>query len=352
MNSNEYSESQLIHGGQLEKQVQKYRISREQWLDLSTGISPYSYPTDNIPKSYWHRLPEITQSFSDAVSNYYGCSNFLACSGSQAAIQVVPKLCKESHFKSAKVWLPEIGYKEHQKHWQRNNFSVVPYTQLPSKDQLSLNCIVVVINPNNPTGETYDPSILLDLASQLQEVNGLLIVDEAFIETNRQNSITVKAEEFKNLVVMRSLGKFFGLAGARLGFVFASNAWLDKLRRELGEWPVAGPTLFLAEAALSDKQWQFLQTSKLKKQSELLGKLLNTFFQVTPTGTLLFQTVQVASAQGVFEMLCQQGIYVRLTDDKKALRFGIPDSIGFLRLKKALSKIAVDSEDNGAKYDI
>ena len=347
---------QLCHGGQLEKQMTKYGIAREDWLDLSTGISPFSYPTSNIPSDHWHRLPEMSLSFKETVRSYYGTSQFIACSGSQAAIQVIPELWKRFYTLKSQsnsnsnserssfplVWLPKIGYKEHQKSWQKYGFPIALYSELPDEGLLGNNSVLVVINPNNPTGHVYDSDTLLKRAEYLQQNSGLFIVDEAFIETSQTSSVTAHAERFDNVIILRSLGKYFGLAGARLGFVFASAQWLKALDTKLGEWPITGPTLYIAEKALSDKQWQKEQTRRLCEQSEKLHFLLHLVFKIRPTGNMLFQTIVLPNAPEVFETLCRQGIYLRLTDDSSALRFGIPDDTGYDRLAHVLSKMVFD----------
>ncbi|MGB0495833.1 MAG: threonine-phosphate decarboxylase CobD [Kangiellaceae bacterium] len=332
--------SDLVHGGQLQKQAKKYNIPAENWLDLSTGISPYSYPVQTIPSSMWRRLPEFSDSLLKAVKQYYGSSKFVACAGSQAAIQAIPQVWKQvlkfSATRPAKIWLPKVGYKEHQKHWISNGFSITHYVELPNASDLEENSVVVVINPNNPSGAVYDSKILLELANTLAKKNGLLIIDEAFIDSNLSLSIATKASHFKNLIILRSIGKFFGLAGIRLGFAFANDTWLKQLKVKLGEWPISGPSLYIAEKALSDSSWQSAQRFRLDKQSMALHSLLRRVFNLNSKGCNLFRTINLANATEIFESLCKQAVYVRLTDDKKSLRFGIPDSDGFFRLEKAL----------------
>ncbi len=333
------TQSKLIHGGQLNQQVRHYNIPREHWLDLSTGISPFSYPSDQIPKDSWQRLPERSVEFDLAVTGYYQTQQFVACHGSQAAIQWIPTLWASLGNLGSKIWLPKVGYKEHQNYWQQANFDYCLYSDLPSSQQLKQHSVVVVINPNNPSAKTFSQQRLLTLAKQLEQKCGLLVVDEAFIESSIEQSITPFACEFENLIVLRSIGKFFGLAGARVGFVFSSAKWLDLLESAMGQWPVSGPALWLIERALKDTLWQRQQFQTLTRQSQKLAGLLEQQFKSEARGTILFRVISSDKASLIFDALCRQGIYVRLLDDLSGLRFGVTDDAGLERLRLALEHI-------------
>lgn len=352
MNINSVSQSHfsqpLNHGGELNKAAKKYKRPVSEWLDLSTGISPFSYPVRNIPQNVWQRLPEQSSEFTKAANQYYQTEQWVVCAGTQAAIQVIPKLWHEllddSNHKKINVWVPEVGYKEHEKSWldysclQGNHLnSICRYSSIPSSDKLTDNCVVVMINPNNPTGQFYEASRLIDLAENLKMTNGLLIIDEAFIDSEKEQSIFPKLLSMKNIIVLRSLGKFFGLAGIRVGFILSNNDWLGRFSNALGLWSVTGPSLVIAEQALADVNWQSRQLIKLKQQSKYLAQLLREYTGITPVGTHLFQTLLFSNAEAMYEELCKQGILVRLCDEKNALRFCISDDIGYLRLIKALT---------------
>jgi cobalamin biosynthetic protein CobC len=143
----------------------------------------------------------------------------------------------------------------------------------------------------------------------------------------------------KHLFVLRSIGKFFGLAGIRLGFLSANQYWLDKLAELSNPWEVNGPAQFVATKALQDNQWQQHQLTSLRQLSDNLTSLLSQTFNQIPKGTLLFQTISLVNAPQVFDLLCKQGIYVRLCDEQNALRFGIPLNDGLLKLHLALKQV-------------
>lgn len=321
----EHSMTLLHHGGRLAQSIAQFGIPRAQWLDLSSGVSPWCYPLVDIAPSHWNRLPEDDDGLEQAARDYYGCLSLLPVAGSQAVIQQLPFLYKDQRTQLGTVGLPRVGYKEHQKAWSKAGFEIEHYEFIPSDEQLKCWQALVVINPNNPSGQYISQDELLDFHRKLN--GGLLVVDEAFADIDEQHSLCELCP-LDNLVVLRSVGKFFGLAGIRVGFVLATPHWLDALAIELGPWAIAGPSRQLCRQALEDKAWQQTQRLRLTAASQRLGYLLEPL-AATPAdlvGTALFQTLYLEQAEQWHQRLCIQGIYTRLTDERDALRFGLPEN--------------------------
>lgn len=350
-------EQPLVHGGQLSTMAQRYQIEEEDWLDLSTGIAPIAYPIGIIPTACWQRLPQNKEGLLHAARGYYKTHNLLPTPGSQSIIQMLPQLCRARGFASSKVWLPKVGYQEHRKAWQKADFQAIDYTDVTELSQIEHKDIVLLINPNNPTGQLSSNEDVTALYSAINAKQGLLIIDEAFMDATPQQSM-VRARGRHNppiaqqesaelqdnsdsLIILRSVGKFFGLAGIRLGFVLANEDWLNAMALSLGPWAVSGPALFVGEQALADTHWQEEQRVVLCRLSRALQRILEHAFTQTVQGTLLFKTVRTFHAPAIFEALCRQGIYVRLCDEKDALRFGIPDEQGLKRLENVLNTAPV-----------
>lgn len=332
----------LQHGGQLLIIAQQFNIPAEQWLDLSTGIAPYHYPIPVIPSVVWAHLPQTNASLLAAATAYYDCPSVLPVHGSQSVIQRLPELWLSYQQHNVKrdgalsVYLPEEGYKEHEKSWREVGANIYGYKELPIDEPLKRNCVVVLINPNNPTGELTSRSQVLALLKKVKEQQGLLIVDEAFMDTTDGSQSLISYTQDSALIVLRSLGKFFGLAGLRLGFVAACPAWLTRISANQGPWAVSGPAQFVGAKALVDNTWQLQQLARLQLLSVKLSELLKRIFNVSSQGTLLFQTVYLPQAKVVYHKLCLQAVYVRLTDNQLALRFGVPLEQDFSRLERAL----------------
>ena len=301
-----------------------------------------------ISEHYYQELPQSNVTLALAAKRYYNADNLLVTNGSQAIIKLLPTLWREKNSQSKTVYLPEQGYKEHALAWQIAGFTMSWYQdELPNLKSIEDNSVLVVINPNNPTGQLLNRPTLESYQAKLAKCGGLLVIDEAFIDVvTPSQSMSNSVGHYKNTLILRSFGKFFGLAGIRIGFLIGENIWLEKFREQLGPWQVNGPAQFIAEKALEDQDWQKQQQKNLKALSTRLRATLaeNLPYELVSTisGTDLFQTVyfkQRVDVESLYISLCQQGIYVRLTDDKQALRFGLTKIENFERLVNALYQL-------------
>ncbi|WP_053981493.1 threonine-phosphate decarboxylase [Marinagarivorans algicola] len=349
--------STVEHGGQLNKVTDRFNIPVQKWLDLSTGIAPFTYPIPTIPLTYWQQLPQPCAALGQAAAHYYTqglvtqnltkvcAKNFLASHGSQHVIQHLPILWRQHNPHSQSVFVPASGYTEHKKSWAAAGFNITHYTQLPNPSKLPMNSVVVLINPNNPTGQLTALEHIHTLLAALEKKQGLLVVDEAFMDTVHPSQSALTLINSPAVIILKSMGKFFGLAGMRLGFVAAHHYWVNKLHSLLGPWPVNGPAQYVGLVALKDQHWQAQQYQKLHQQATQLEHLLSRYFNEshnTITGTLLFKSVSTPYATHLFEQLCLQGIYVRLLDDKSGLRFGLPNDKGLVRFSHALEHLRIN----------
>lgn len=318
----------LEHGGNLNDAIQRYARPREEWLDLSTGINPQSYPIPTLAADAWHRLPEPSTALLEAAQAYYGAPQVLPVAGTQAAIQALPRLRARS-----RVMIAAPSYAEHSYQWRQAGHDVceVRYEQL----EAAINdCDVMSLcNPNNPTGEKIAPETLLRWAEQLAARGGWLIVDEAFGDTAPEQSVAAHTSQ-SGLIVLRSVGKFFGLAGLRLGFVAAHTDVLKQLADLLGPWTVSGPAQQIGSAALSDQAWQQSMRQQLRNSGTRLQQLLASY-GVASHGTPLYQYWPEARAAEFAEHMAQHGIWIRVFSH--GVRIGLPaDEQGWHRLQQAL----------------
>lgn len=324
------------HGGNLQQAVAHYGIPRSDWLDLSTGISPWSWPVPLLPEEVWQRLPEQDGELEQAAQAYYGAPA-LPIPGSQWAIQQLPGL-----FARTRVWLAQESYEEYRYWWQQRGHTLQTFTTTPAAADLRPGDIVVVINPNNPTGRLHTTAELQQLAAQLQRINGWLIVDEAFMDTTPEDSLLPSVQPEPNIIVLRSLGKFFGLAGIRAGFVFGNANIRTTLQQHLGPWAISHPAQRIATQALADTHWHTLQRQRLQQASERLQALLLGHFPAQAlTATPLFVSVQPGANRAAYwqNALARHGIWIRLFPQWNRLRLGVTDAAGLQRLAEALAQI-------------
>lgn len=314
----------------------QYGIPPGDWLDLSTGINPEPWPVPPLAASVWQRLPEEDDGLEDAAATCYGNANVLPVGGSQAAIQILPTLLPR-----AVIACLSPLYAEHPHAWRKAGQRVRMIEGSLSRALAAVTPYVLACNPNNPTATRHSRAVLIDAASQLQRRGGWLIVDEAFIDPTPGDSVADLAgtAAAPKLIVLRSLGKFFGLAGARVGFVLAAPELLRKLRDEVGPWTVSGPARSVARMALADADWQAAARSRLPAAAQRLHALLGGFGEVN--GTALFATLRSPDTAGLHTRLARTGILTRHFAELGLLRFGLPGTEGeWKRLRLGLRAVA------------
>jgi len=330
----------LEHGGKLRHAAQQYGIALEQWLDLSTGLNPQAWPVVKIPASAWQRLPEEDDGLVHAAQQYYNAARCLPVAGSQAAIQILPRLYTANK-SSLRMGMLTPTYAEHAHAWRCAGVDVITLAADEIDAQLNMLDLLLLVNPNNPTGHTFEPAQLLRWHEQLAARGGSLIVDEAFMDPTPEKSLAAYSDQ-KGLVVLRSLGKFFGLAGARVGFVFAESTLLSRLAELLGPWPISGPARIIAMAALHDRDWHTRTRKRLPQQSQRLARLLADRGLPATGGTALFQWVETADAESIHQQLARQAILTRLFRQPCSLRFALPaDEQQWQRLETALNSLSL-----------
>lgn len=325
----------LSHGGNLHRAIAKYQIPADQWLDLSTGISPWSYPIPELPESVWNQLPAPLNDMLEAAANYYQTQtdNLVATPGSQIPIRLLPHF-----FKASTIAIPAIGYQEHKLSWALAGHHVQLYHSITELFELAESNKVehiVVINPNNPTGELFERAQLEQLLSL---ITGQLIVDEAFMDIcqNTQQTTMVNSDSDR-VVVFKSVGKFFGLAGLRVGFVACHKSLAEQLNLMLQPWSISYASQTIAALALNDAAWQQQQRDRIAEQSTRFIKLLKPALEHLINehklqSRSLFTTVfaEQACIENLHHRLAEQGVWTRLfnKDDPQVwLRFSLPKSV-------------------------
>lgn len=307
------------------------------WLDLSTGIAPVAYPFDPPSPGSWRQLPRrlAEQETLEAAAGYFGMAapdmggSICFGPGSQALLQLLPDLLP-----TGTVAVLGPTYCEHAYRWARAGHDLHEISNLA--DLPAQFRYVVVVNPNSPTGAVHGAAGLLSLADQLAARDGFLIVDEAFCDVLPDCSLAGEAGR-PGLLILRSFGKFFGLAGLRLGFLIGPSKVIEAARTQIGPWPVNGPALAIAAQAYGDAPWIASHRQMLAEQASNLRRLLAGHGEIVG-GTDLFVLLRTDRATDLSARLAQARIHVRrFPDHENWLRLGLPgDGAAWRRLTAAL----------------
>ncbi len=328
------------HGGDLEA-WQRKMSQAEHWLDLSSACNREPWPIPEIDPKLWYELPDQARLYQ-AAEGFFGQSPVAIGAGTQQIIEVLPPLL-QSRGAGQKVMVPQTGYQEHGYCWQKWGYSLHYYGSLEELLDQEWD-VAVVIHPNNPTAEEMSPSTRVELMARLTaDAQRYLVVDEAFLDAAPERS-WLESDLPERCFVLRSAGKFFGLAGARVGFAFAHEMWRAPLRSLIGPWPVATPALELLVQALGDIEWQAEAKASLAErngyfQDQVVPKLNTLFDSQEVTHTLLFYTWRTSPEQAkkAFNALHSVGIHVRLGDGW--VRVSLPAGHEMQRLNHALVKL-------------
>jgi cobalamin biosynthetic protein CobC len=322
-----------IHGGDIDNVRKIYPNAPEPWIDLSTGINPFAYPIPSLPSDVWSRLP-----LADEEAELRRCAAFCygavdadciaTAPGTQALIQLIPRLIAPTE-----VAIVGPTYREHARCWRRLGHTV---REIAALDEIADVQVVVLVNPNNPTGRCYEARQVFSVAEDLARRHGLLVVDEAFADL-LGNDFSLVPLAPPSTIILRSFGKTFGLAGVRLGFAIADRETASSLRAWLGPWAVSGPAIAVGRRALSDISWLTDTRERLADAQKRLDKLLVATGCEIVGGTPLFRLARHSRAGKVANALASKGIHVRqFTDEPAWLRFGIPSGGAWRRLEAAL----------------
>lgn len=323
----------MHHGGKIQIACMRYGGQPEDWLDLSTGIAPWSYPLPNAPESIWQRLPEVDDGLIDVASNYYHVAptQCLAVAGSQWAIETIPNL----YSAKLRVAILANGYSEHPAAWQRAGHEVILFDDLATLCADADFCdAAVIIQPHNPLANIATQAQLTQIKVELKQ--GILVLDEAFADQQNIPTLALSPHTWR----LRSVGKFFGLAGIRLGFVLASEAQIQALNQLQSPWAVSHIARWAGKLALADARWQRQQHQKLAEQSERLSTLLSRYQLHIIGVTPLFVTIMHKASNDYYEQACSHHILLRHFPAFHGLRFGLPKTEGdWYRLEKWLTQV-------------
>jgi cobalamin biosynthetic protein CobC len=316
------------HGGNLAQARAVFGDGAEPWLDLSTGINPVAYP--GVIACDWQSLPDPAElaELEAVAANHFGVPASLCCAvpGSELGLRLLDSL----------LGMPGAYFDKSYRTHAAAFAHATPLTAFTSPPVAPL--ALLLANPNNPDGRVVPIEMLQEWHDWLAARWGWLIVDEAFADVTPALSMAAKIDDARRLIVLRSFGKFFGLAGVRLGFVLAPQATVAKLRRLLGDWPLSSAALAIGRAAYGDRRWIADTRQELQHRAAALDAVLQQC-GLQPVGSCPhFRLIETERAGAIFVKFARRNILARPFDyDPRWLRLGVPGSAADLdRVHRAL----------------
>ena len=336
------------HGGSLEKARALFPNAPLPLVDLSTGINPHSYPLLDLPATALTRLPEPARidALCKVAARAYGApssAHVAAAPGTQLLLPMIAGMVAPGR---ARILGPT--YEEHPRAAALAGHQVEIIRDIAALADADL---AVVVNPNNPDGRLLDRPRLCDLAKELSQRGGLLVVDEAFMDCSPAGESMTAMVDSLPIVVLRSFGKFYGLAGVRLGFAIASKAIAARLHGLLGPWAISGPALGYGLQALADTDWRDATRKILTVEIERLKAVFGSYGLTLEGEANLFQIVRSGAAPDIYRALGRNGVIVRAFADRpEELRCGLPcTQEAWDRLERALGAWCEAKEPKGKR---
>jgi cobalamin biosynthetic protein CobC len=318
------------HGGRLAEAAQSFPDAPLPWVDLSTGINPHAWAGPRADFAALRRLPDpaetaALEAAAAAAFNVPDPAMVAAIPGAEAGLRLLPRLTG-----AASVSILRPTYGGHEEAWTAAGYPVRTATLDTPPDTAAL----IIVNPNNPDGRIVPPEQLRGLVTETR----LLIVDESFGEATPDLSVAPHASD--RLIVLRSFGKFYGLAGVRLGFVIAGPQIIAQVRAAFGDWPVSAEALAAGTKAYADRDWAQATRASLREDAARLDALLTRAGLALLGGTILFRLCATPHAARWFAHLARHGILVRpFAQQPDWLRFGLPgNEAEWARLEAALQQ--------------
>lgn len=295
------------HGGGIDAMIARYGGDRADWLDLSTGINPVPYALPGLPDDAWTALPDqaAMDAFETAAREIWNVpdeAGFLAAPGASSVIARIPALHVPARFA-----VRTDTYNEHAAAFSHAGW------RLGDLDKAHAQ---VIVHPNNPTGE-------LTPVTEIAEHCALVVIDESFCDTTPIYSLIHRAGP--GVLVLKSIGKFWGLAGLRLGAVMGDPDMIARLKEMLGPWPVSGPALTIGTQALRDAAWAEETRARLSEDADWLDSQMTAHGASVVGGTELFRLYHVNDAARWQHQLAELNVLTRAFPyNANWLRLGLP----------------------------
>lgn len=295
------------HGGGLDAAVARFGGNKDDWIDLSTGITPWPYPIPEIPDRAWHNLPDSAamQRLLSAARRFWSVpdgADIVAAPGVSALIVQLPALCRDRSVAIAKP-----TYNEHEAAFAAAGYAIS-----------QAGAAQVFVHPNNPDGRRFNAVEIMATHRDLT------VIDESFCDCAPDASLIGLAEQ-QGVVVLKGLGKFWGLAGMRLGFAIARPDSIAALRERLGPWAVSGPALHIGATALEDHDWAAANRQRLRRAAKKLDGIATGAGLSLVGGTDLFRLYACFNSDTVYRKLAAERILTRTFPYSETwIRLGLP----------------------------
>ncbi|WP_350342820.1 histidinol-phosphate transaminase [Proteinivorax tanatarense] len=345
------------HGGDI------YKYDKE-IIDFSSNINPFGVPQslkvslmDNL--EVFSRYPDISyKKVRDAIAKYLCIGDINHIVVGNGAVEIIYKVVSASNVNE--IIIPCPTFSEYKRAAKVNN---KPYKEIVAfredgslnlnsiYENITSNSLMVLCNPNNPTGTLLDPALITSLAQRLKEKESWLLVDESFIEFSQQyplTSVVPKLIQHPNIIVIRAATKFFGIPGVRLGYgVVGDSRLAASVKEKMEPWSVNSLAELAGLQVFKDKQYIAKSRLWVEEERKYLFnqlKLIKGVAVVPSEANFLLLKSKKLTAFQIKENLLKKKILIRVPQGftgltKYHFRVAVKDREANQQLIKALKEV-------------
>lgn len=354
------------HGGDIWKASLSSGIRPADLIDFSSSINPLGLP--RAAKAGFKKSLCFAGSYPDpdalglknALSGFHKipAKNILPANGSTELIYLIPRVLKP---KNALIAGP--AFSEYRRSLEltdckvfefilreKNGFLLDENTLIESLQRRHYS-LLYIGNPSNPLGALLRKDLLIRLASACRQRKTVMVVDEAFIDFSERHSLKKEAVKSRNIIVLRSMTKFFAMAGLRLGYMVADSGIIKRFSLKLQPWTVNTAAAMTAIGALSDREYVKKTLKWLDREKTFLAKGIEAINGLTPYHSdANYMTIRITSAGldavRLYKRLFKKGMLIRPLDDfaglnRRFFRIAIKKRRENMALVRELKKILV-----------
>lgn len=357
------------HGGNIIKICSTYGLRPEDILDFSANINPLGFPevivgviNSNLQAILHYPDPDCIELKKALTKRHpFGEANIIIGNGSTELFYLIPRAfgVKKGFIfqptftefaralRSSGVTVDEIICDED----DMSNLHLIEYAKLfaaaaslkgPRNRHNKFGSIIFLCNPNNPTGLLIKKWEILELANQLRDT--LIVVDEAFMDfvpTFEDYSVMTYAPEMENLIMVRSLTKFFGMPGIRLGFLVAHKDLVNMMVEYKEPWTVNSLAQMAGKAAISDESFILKSREYTNKERLFLYEQVSKI-----KGLLPFEP----SANFILVKIIEEGLDASILCER-LIKYGIAirDCSNFIGLSERYFRTAVRKREENIR---
>ena len=313
------------HGGNIYRAAEETGIPVSSIIDFSASVNPLGVP-DSVAEVIRENIPLIAhypEPFAEALANQVGAhlvidpQTILCGNGSTELIYLVARALAPQ-----RVLIPAPTFSEYERACGMISGTSCIHLALSRENGFAIDVeafiaamsgcdMAFLCNPNNPTGRLLGRDAVHAIAQAAHRIGCCLVVDEAFIEFSPGQSVVHEVAKNSQLIVLRSLTKYYALPGLRIGYAVLPAALMPRMQGQKEPWTINNLAQKAGIAALHDRQYQDRTMTVIAEEKKYLEQGLSSLKIDRIPSAANYYLIRMDNARPVIASLREKGILVR-----------------------------------------